>query len=212
MERRSGSVSPNRGGRSAARGQDVVDEELVVLYATPETVADLRGSPGSTSFAFLLDDTGPLADSLARLALAVSTDLIHWEKQGVLFPQPTIEPARPEWSKSGAVAPKQVNGEYKVKHADMRRLVAEIKVVEHEADLLTHDIITRSEGDEAAARRAESRLRLCPSPGPCHVPDLVAAGLAHLRAIAFDLALDPGAGEARGGDHIVGRLLAAPVL
>jgi len=51
-------------------------------------------------------------DKMARLALAVSTDLLHWEKKGVLFERPNIEAARPEWSKSGAIVPRQVNGEY----------------------------------------------------------------------------------------------------
>jgi beta-1,2-mannosidase len=47
----------------------------------------------------------------ARLCLATSHDLIHWEKHGVLFPEwkgehPII------WSKSGAILPEKVNGKY----------------------------------------------------------------------------------------------------
>lgn len=41
----------------------------------------------------------------ARLCLASSTDLVQWEKHGVLFPDL-------EWSKSGAILDRPVNGEY----------------------------------------------------------------------------------------------------
>jgi len=40
----------------------------------------------------------------AKLALATSTDLIQWEKHGVIIPWP--------WSKSGAIVPQKINGEY----------------------------------------------------------------------------------------------------
>src|SRR4029450_528707 len=59
---------------------------------------------------------------------------------------------------------------------------------------------------------SERRLRFGPSAGPGHVADLVAAGLAHLRAVAFDLALDARPGKAGRRDHIVDRLFAAPAL
>lgn len=41
----------------------------------------------------------------ARLALATSKDLIHWERHGILFPDL-------EWSKSGAIVPQKINGRY----------------------------------------------------------------------------------------------------
>ncbi len=41
----------------------------------------------------------------ARLCLASSADLVQWEKHGVLFPHL-------EWSKSGAILDRPVNGEY----------------------------------------------------------------------------------------------------
>lgn len=40
----------------------------------------------------------------ARLALAVSRDLIHWEKKGIIIPW--------EWSKAGAILPEKINGKY----------------------------------------------------------------------------------------------------
>lgn len=40
----------------------------------------------------------------AKLALATSKDLIHWEKHGVIIPWP--------WSKSGAIVPQKINGKY----------------------------------------------------------------------------------------------------
>jgi beta-1,2-mannosidase len=51
----------------------------------------------------------------ARLALAVSDDLIHWEKKGLVFPdmaKAPILPDQPEWSKSGAIVPEKINGKY----------------------------------------------------------------------------------------------------
>jgi predicted GH43/DUF377 family glycosyl hydrolase len=47
----------------------------------------------------------------ARLCLATSKDLIHWEKHGMLFPGWNEGPM-PEWSKSGAIVPETINGRY----------------------------------------------------------------------------------------------------
>jgi len=59
----------------------------------------------------------------ARLCLATSKDLIHWEKHGVLFPDwkgehPMI------WSKSGAILPQKVNGRYVMYFGDSSIWVA----------------------------------------------------------------------------------------
>jgi len=40
----------------------------------------------------------------AKLALATSTDLVHWEKHGVIIPWP--------WSKSGAIVPQKIGDKY----------------------------------------------------------------------------------------------------
>jgi putative ABC transport system permease protein len=48
-------------GRNLQLGQEVVSEDWIVLYATPETVAGLRGGSGYTSLAFRLRDTSPAA-------------------------------------------------------------------------------------------------------------------------------------------------------
>src|SRR4051812_4450712 len=62
---------------------------------------------------------------------------------------------------------------------------------------------------EAAPERL---LSLGPRPRPGHVPHLVAARLPRLGAVALDLPLRARLREAGGGDEIVGRLLAAPLL
>jgi putative ABC transport system permease protein len=46
-------------GRSLPGGEVVQDEDVVVLYATAGTVAELSGEPGYDRLAFLLDDTSP---------------------------------------------------------------------------------------------------------------------------------------------------------
>lgn len=47
----------------------------------------------------------------ARLCLATSKDLVHWEKHGVLFPEWTGGETK-VWSKSGAICPQKINGKY----------------------------------------------------------------------------------------------------
>jgi predicted GH43/DUF377 family glycosyl hydrolase len=49
--------------------------------------------------------------STARLCLATSNDLIHWEKHGVLFPGWNQGPIS-EWTKSGAIVPEKINNRY----------------------------------------------------------------------------------------------------
>jgi beta-1,2-mannosidase len=51
----------------------------------------------------------------ARLAIAVSDDLVNWEKKGLVFPDIAKAPIvkdNPEWSKSGAIVPEKINGKY----------------------------------------------------------------------------------------------------
>ncbi|GAB6876595.1 glycoside hydrolase family 130 protein [Thermaerobacter litoralis] len=47
----------------------------------------------------------------ARLCLATSTDLVHWEKHGILFPDWQGDTGR-IWSKSGAICPVKIGGRY----------------------------------------------------------------------------------------------------
>ncbi|MEI7498718.1 MAG: hypothetical protein WCK11_05590 [Candidatus Falkowbacteria bacterium] len=64
-----------------------------------------------------------------RLSIAISKDLIHWDKKGPVFAdwqfeqaggvrikfddgKPTIKPKLTEWSKSGAIFPELINGKY----------------------------------------------------------------------------------------------------
>lgn len=59
---------------------------------------------------------------MARLALARSTDLVHWERLGVLFDDPPIglerrddgwvKPYPKGWSKAGVILPKKLDGKY----------------------------------------------------------------------------------------------------
>jgi predicted GH43/DUF377 family glycosyl hydrolase len=51
-------------------------------------------------------------DKTARLALARSKDLTHWEKLGLVVPGWKGHKDHPEWSKSGAIVPQKVGGEY----------------------------------------------------------------------------------------------------
>ncbi|WFO75059.1 family 43 glycosylhydrolase [Desulfurococcaceae archaeon MEX13E-LK6-19] len=53
----------------------------------------------------------------ARLALARSRDLIHWEKLGVVFPDWG-------WSKSGAILPVKINGKYVMYFGDSNIWIA----------------------------------------------------------------------------------------
>lgn len=47
----------------------------------------------------------------ARLCLATSKDLYNWEKHGILFPE-WSEGSDKVWSKSGAILPEPINGQY----------------------------------------------------------------------------------------------------
>jgi beta-1,2-mannosidase len=47
----------------------------------------------------------------AQLCLATSTDLIHWDRKGVILPAYKGNWNR-GWTKSGAIVPKQINGKY----------------------------------------------------------------------------------------------------
>ena len=60
----------------------------------------------------------------ARLALARSKDLIHWEKLGIVFPEWG-------WSKSGAILPVKVNGYYWMYFGDSNVWIARSKDMVH---------------------------------------------------------------------------------
>ena len=53
---------------------------------------------------------------MARLAIAVSSDLVNWEKKGLVFTDaqvlanPVVEGSA--WTKSGAIVPEKINGKY----------------------------------------------------------------------------------------------------
>src|SRR6266849_8197149 len=47
----------------------------------------------------------------AQLCLATSTDLIHWQRQGVIIPSYKGK-WNVKWTKSGAIVPEKINGKY----------------------------------------------------------------------------------------------------
>ncbi len=53
----------------------------------------------------------------ARLALATSRDLVHWQKQGLVFPERG-------WTKSGAILPEKVKGKYVMYFGDSDMWIA----------------------------------------------------------------------------------------
>ncbi|RLE72893.1 MAG: glycosidase [Thermoprotei archaeon] len=61
---------------------------------------------------------------VARLALARSKDLIHWEKLGIVFPEWG-------WSKSGAIIPVKINGYYWMYFGDSSIWIARSKDMVH---------------------------------------------------------------------------------
>ena len=63
----------------------------------------------------------------AKLALATSTDLIHWEKHGVIIPWP--------WSKAGAIVPWKINGRYVMYFGDSSIWIA------YSDDLTNWDVV-----------------------------------------------------------------------
>jgi predicted GH43/DUF377 family glycosyl hydrolase len=55
---------------------------------------------------------GPAADKKdAQLCLATSTDLIHWQRKGVIIPSFKGK-WNVKWTKSGAIVPEKINGKY----------------------------------------------------------------------------------------------------
>jgi len=63
----------------------------------------------------------------AKLALATSTDLVHWEKHGVIIPWP--------WSKAGAIVPWKINGRYVMYFGDSSIWIA------YSDDLTNWDVV-----------------------------------------------------------------------
>lgn len=65
---------------------------------------------------------------MARLAIAVSDDLINWEKKGLAFTDeqvlanPVVENS--PWTKSGAIVPEKINGKYIMYFGESRIFIA----------------------------------------------------------------------------------------
>jgi beta-1,2-mannosidase len=56
-------------------------------------------------------DGAPADKKDAQLCLATSTDLIHWQRQGVIIPSYQGK-WNVKWTKSGAIVPEKINGKY----------------------------------------------------------------------------------------------------
>lgn len=65
---------------------------------------------------------------MARLAMAVSADRIHWTKRGLMFTDAEVlkNPVVPgsPWTKSGAIVPRKINGQYVMYFGEGRILMA----------------------------------------------------------------------------------------
>lgn len=88
-------------------------------------ITEIDGKYYLTYTAFSYDD------KMARLAMAVSDDLVHWEKKGPLFPDFHNPPNPDGWTKSGALLPQKVNGEYLMYFGDAKVFLARSKDLVH---------------------------------------------------------------------------------
>lgn len=70
----------------------------------------------------------------ARLALATSNDLVHWQKHGLVFPERG-------WTKSGAIVPQKIGGRYVMYFGDSDMWIA-----------VSNDLIHWTARDEPALR------------------------------------------------------------
>ncbi|WP_456320961.1 glycoside hydrolase family 130 protein [Palaeococcus sp. (in: euryarchaeotes)] len=88
--------------------------------------------------------------STARLAIASSRDLIHWEKHGMLFPEWP-------WTKSGAILPVRINGSYVMFFGDWKIWIA------YSDDLINWSADWKNPVFEARMKMFDERLV---EPGP----------------------------------------------
>ncbi len=87
----------------------------------------------------------------AQLCLATSTDLIHWERYGVIMPSFKGK-WNVKWTKSGAIVPEKINGKYwmyylgDAKGKDTQMGVAYSDDLLHWADALDHPVLESRPG------------------------------------------------------------------
>ena len=87
----------------------------------------------------------------AQLCLATSTDLIHWQRQGIIIPSFKGK-WNVKWTKSGAIAPEKINGKYwmyylgDAKGQDTQMGVAYSDDLTHWIDPLDHPVMSSRPG------------------------------------------------------------------
>src|SRR6202521_6183779 len=87
----------------------------------------------------------------AQLCLATSTDLVHWQRQGVIIPSYQGK-WNVKWTKSGAIVPTQINGKYwmyylgDARGKDSQMGVAYSDDLLHWTEALDHPVMTSRSG------------------------------------------------------------------
>jgi predicted GH43/DUF377 family glycosyl hydrolase len=87
----------------------------------------------------------------AQLCLATSTDLIHWQRQGVIIPSYQGK-WNVRWTKSGAIVPEKINGKYwmyylaDAKGKDQQMGVAYSEDLLHWTEALDHPVMASRAG------------------------------------------------------------------
>ncbi len=87
----------------------------------------------------------------AQLCLATSTDLIHWQRQGVIIPSYKGK-WNVKWTKSGAIVPEKINGKYwmyylaDAKGKDQQMGVAYSEDLLHWTEALDHPVMASRSG------------------------------------------------------------------
>jgi predicted GH43/DUF377 family glycosyl hydrolase len=87
----------------------------------------------------------------AQLCLATSTDLIHWQRQGIIFPAYKGK-WNVKWTKSGAIVPKKIHGKYwmyflgDARDRDAQMGVAYSEDLLHWTEALDHPVLSSRAG------------------------------------------------------------------
>ena len=87
----------------------------------------------------------------AQLCLVTSTDLIHWQRQGIIFPAYKGK-WNVKWTKSGAIVPKKINGKYwmyflgDARDRDTQMGVAYSEDLLHWTEALDHPVLSSRAG------------------------------------------------------------------
>jgi predicted GH43/DUF377 family glycosyl hydrolase len=87
----------------------------------------------------------------AQLCLAISADLIHWKRQGIIFPAYKGK-WNVKWTKSGAIVPEKINGKYwmyflaDAREKDTQMGVAYSEDVLHWTEALDHPVLSSRPG------------------------------------------------------------------